>query len=339
MAAKTRIAYIDFMKGLCIILVVAFHIKTTAFGDPYGYMLQQFRIPMYFFLSGLFFKLYDGFFDFTRKKINNIIIPLILFLVLGSFYYFGRNLLENHFSVSKALALMPLNPIENNTPTWFLVVLFEVNIIYYLLQKYLPRWLTIVTALLLSAIGYAIVQMHYTIYFYLDIALVAMPYFVLGSESRKLGLLEKGPHVAVRLAFAVVVAIILFFFAQRINMLHRIYPSYFRLYMLPALSIMSLLFLCQYIKHTVPIISHMGRYSIIILGTHYFLIGPLKALIGKLLPSLADTLWPFLIVLVLVLAFEFPVIYLLRKYLPRFTAQEEFFYKGWKIKKTEDPLK
>ena len=162
-----------------------------------------------------------------------------------------------------------------------------------------------------------------------------MPFFVLGSESRKLGLLERGPHVAVRVIFAVAVAVILFFFSQRINMLHRVYPSYFRLYMLPALSIMSLLFLCQYIKRPVPIISHLGRYSIMVLGTHYFLIGPFKALIGKLLPSLSDTLWPFLIVLVLVIVFEFPVIYLLRKYVPRFTAQEEFFYKGWKIKKSE----
>lgn len=336
MATKQRIAYIDFMKGLCIILVVAFHVKTTAFGDPYGYMLQQFRIPMYFFLSGLFFKLYDGFFDFARKKVNNIIVPLILFLIIGTIYYFGRNLLESHFSVAKALERMPLNPIENNTPTWFLVVLFEVNIIYYLLQKFLPRWLTIVAALLLSAVGYALVSAHYTIILYLDIALVAMPFFVLGSESRKLGLLEKGPHVAVRIVLAVAVAVILFFFSERINMLHRVYPSYFRLYMLPALSIMSLLFLCQYIKRPVPVISHLGRYSIMVLGTHYFLIGPLKALIGKLLPSLADTPWPFLIVLVLVLALEFPVIYLLKKYLPRYTAQEEFFYKGWKIKKTEE---
>ena len=168
MAAKERIAYIDFMKGLCIILVVAFHIDTTAFGVPYGYMLQQFRIPMYFFLSGLFFKLYDGFFDFARKKINNIIVPLILFLIIGAIYYFCRNLIGSHFSVAKALELMPLNPIKNNTPTWFLVVLFEVNIIYYLLQKFLPRWLTIVAALLLSVVGYAVVQAGYNLILYFD---------------------------------------------------------------------------------------------------------------------------------------------------------------------------
>lgn len=337
MATKQRIAYIDFMKGLCIILVVAFHISTTVFGDPYGYMLQQFRIPMYFFLSGLFFKLYDGFFDFARKKVNNIIVPMIVFLLLGAIYHFSKNLVESHFSVYKALSIMPLNPVKNNTPMWFLVVLFEVNIIYYLLQKILPRWLTIVVALLLSAIGYVVVAAGYNIILYFDIALVAMPFFVLGSESRKLGLLEKGPHVAVRVVFAVVVSVILYFFSQRINMLNRIYPSYFRLYMLPALSIMSLLFLCQYIKRPVPVISHLGRYSIMVLGTHYYIISPLRVLTTKLFPSLVDTTWQFLIILVFVIILEYPVIYLLKKYLPRFTAQEELFYKGWKIKKTEEP--
>jgi fucose 4-O-acetylase-like acetyltransferase len=165
---------------------------------------------------------------------------------------------------------------------------------------------------------------------------VAIPFFVLGSESRKLGLLEKGPHLAVRIMFAIAVAVILFFFSQRINMLQRIYPSYFKLYLLPMLSIMALLFLCQYIKKPVPVISHIGRYSIMVLGTHYFLILPIRPLINKLLPSLANTSWSLVIVLVIVIVLEYPVIYLLKKYLPRFTAQEEFFYKGWKIKKTEE---
>ena len=333
---KQRIAYIDFMKGFCILLVVAFHINTKAFGEPYGYMLQQFRIPMYFFLSGLFFKLYDGFFDFTRRKVNNIIIPLLFFLIIGAIYVFGRNLIQNHMNVAAALDSMPLNPVDNNTPMWFLIVLFEVNVIYYLLQKFMPRSLVIVVALILSAIGYTLVQCGYNLVLYLDIALVAMPFFVLGSESRRYGLLERGPHVAVTIVLAVVVTVILYFFAQRINMLHRIYPSYFRLYMLPALSIMSLLFLCQYIKRPVPVISHLGRYSIIVLGTHYQLIGPLKLMMGKIVSGFNDNPWSFLLILVMVMILEYPIIYLLRKYLPRFTAQKEFFHEGWKIRSSEN---
>lgn len=335
MATKQRIAYIDFMKGLCIILVVAFHISTTAFGDRANFMLQQFRIPMYFFLSGLFFKLYDGFFDFARRKINNIIIPLIFFLLLGAVYCFCRNLAENHFSFSKALSLMPANPVRNNTPLWFLVVLFEVNIIYYLLQKFLPRIITYIVAIALSVVGYLVVQNGYNLVGYLDIALIAMPYFILGAESRRLGLLEKGPNLSIKIVMAIVMLVVLFFFAQKINMLHRIYPPYLLLYALPALSILTLMFWCQGIKRPVPVISHLGRYSIIVLGTHYSIIGPLKLVMGKLIHGFNEIPWSFLVILVIVMALEYPIIYLLRKYLPRFTAQKEFFYEGWKLHKNE----
>lgn len=330
---KQRIAYIDFMKGLCILLVVAFHIEPNMFGYPLGHMLQQFRIPMYFFLSGLFFKLYDGFFDFARRKTNNIVVPLVFFLLLGILYVFSRNLLQNHMNVSAALSQMPINPVRTNTPMWFLVVLFEVNIVYYLLQKFLPRWLTIVAAIILSMIGYILVQCGYNLILYFDITLVAMPFFILGSESRRLGLLERGPHMAVRIALALVTIVILYFFAEKINMYERIYPSYFKLYMLPAVSILALLFLCQYIKRPVPVISHVGRYSIIVLGTQYQLIGPLKLVVAKFFPAIADSFWHYMIVLVIIVILEYPIIYLLRKYCPRLTAQEPFFYEGWKLKK------
>ncbi|MBQ9466993.1 MAG: acyltransferase [Muribaculaceae bacterium] len=331
---KQRIAYIDFMKGLCIILVVAFHINHSVIGDHLNGMLQQFRMPMYFFLSGLFFKLYDGFWDFTRHKVNNIIIPTIFFLLIGFTYATLRGLAFNNFDFSAAFHSLPSNPIHLNAPLWFLIVLFEVNIIYYLLQKFLPRWLTIVSAILLSAIGYYIVDSGYYVQPYLDIAMIAMPFFVLGSESRKNGLLTNGPKLWISCAFAIFTLIILYYFASEINMSHRVYPNYFLLYLLPCLAIMSLLFLCQYIKRPVPIISYVGRYSIIVLGTHYFVLFPIKALISSLLPPpTIDEIQLFLLTLLCTLALEFPIIYFLKKYLPRFTAQQEFFTTGWKIAK------
>ncbi|MBR6489667.1 MAG: hypothetical protein IKT03_03940, partial [Muribaculaceae bacterium] len=216
-----------------------------------------------------------------------------------------------------------------------LVVLFEVNIIYYLLQKFLPRILTYIAAIALSIVEYIVVQNGYHLVCYLDIAFVAMPYFILGAESRRLGLLEKGPNLAIKISMAVVMIVVLFFFAQKINMLHRIYPPYLLLYALPALSIMTLLFWCQGIKRPVPVISHLGRYSIIVLGTHYSLIGPLKLIMAKIVHGFSQIPWSFLIILVIVMALEYPIIYLLRKYLPRFTAQKEFFYEGWKLRPNE----
>lgn len=316
-----RIIYIDFMKGILIILLVAFHINPEIFGDISGFLMMGF-----FFLSGLFFKIYNGFNDFLRRKINNLIVPLIFFIVIGSIYYFCRNLIENHFDAKVALNQMPQNPMLNNVPMWFLAVLFEVNIIYYLMFKFLPRWANIVVALAFSAIGYVAVNCGYNIGLYFDITMVALPFYVLGHEFCRTGLIERGPHVAVRIVMAVAVAVILYLFAERINMLHRVYPSYFKLYMLPALFIISLHFLSQYIiRRPIPVISYMGRYSIIVLGTHYFLIGPLRLITEKLLPQLVDTVWLFIILLTLVVTLEYPVIYFLRKYCPRLTAQKPFF--------------
>lgn len=330
--SKKRIVYIDFMKGVCILLVVAFHLDNYALGVHTNEMLQSFRIPMYFFLSGLFFKTYDGFADFSRRKINNIIIPLVFFLLLSFIYVFVKEFYISGFNYEETVSLIPANPIENNIPLWFLVVLFEVNIIYYLLQKFLPRVAVIVVAILLSAVGYFFAINGEYFYLYLDIAFVAMPFFILGSEVRRLGLLEKGPHIAVRLAMVVAVLVVLYIFAQTINLHDRDYPSYIRLYVLPCMSILTLMFVCQYIKRPVPIISHCGRYSIMILGTHALLTGHVYVFFTSHILSLEGTIWLFLIMMAVMIALEYPIIYLFRKFVPRLTAQKEFFHKGWKLK-------
>ena len=333
---KKRIVYIDFMKGVCILLVVVFHLDNDAYGVHTNEMLQSFRIPMYFFLSGLFFKTYNGFVDFSRRKVNNIIVPLVFFLLLSFVYFFVKEFYKSGFNLEETVSLLPANPIENNVPLWFLVVLFEVNIIYYLLQKFLPRVAVIVVAILLSAVGHYFAINGEYFYLYLDIAFVAMPFFILGAETRRFGLLEKGPHIAVRLAMVVAVMVILYFFAQTINLYDRNYPSYLRLYVLPCMSILTLMFVCQYIKRPVPIISHCGRYSIMILGTHALMTGHIYAFFTSHFPSMDGTVWSYLIMLAAVIVLEYPIIYLLRKYAPRLTAQKEFFRQGWKLKDVKE---
>ena len=82
---KPRIAYIDFMKCLCIMLIVMYHIDHEFFNylaPRLNDALQAFRLPMYYFISGIFFKLYDGYADFTRRKVNNILVPFVFFVLL-----------------------------------------------------------------------------------------------------------------------------------------------------------------------------------------------------------------------------------------------------------------
>ena len=334
MATKQRIAYLDFIKGVCIVLLVSFHVKPT------GHELNQtFLMPIFFFLSGLNFKTYDSFGSFLRRKVNSLVVPLVFFLVLGTIYYFCRNLLETHFNVNESFSLMPLNPIKNNTPMWFLFVLFSLNIIYYVFVRFLPRWLVIVLSLVLGGVGYWIASSGCVLEPYLDMTFVALPFFMIGNEASKWGILTYRPHLLPALALAAATIVWVWLDTPVINMLQRNYPSPLLLFGMTTMVIFSLFFLCQRVKRPVPVISYFGRYSLIILGTHYFLIGPLKQVFGALLPQLAGTTAIYLITLLLVLVMEYPVIYLLRKYLPRLTAQEPFFYEGWRLAKTEAATK
>ncbi|MBQ6069876.1 MAG: acyltransferase family protein [Bacteroidales bacterium] len=82
MPTKPRIAYLDLAKGLCISLVVLFH-ATTYFPIemPADHALKSMRLPLYFFLSGCFFKPYSGFIDFLKHKTNKLLIPLFFGLL------------------------------------------------------------------------------------------------------------------------------------------------------------------------------------------------------------------------------------------------------------------
>ena len=75
---KKRIEYIDLVKGICILMVVWIHC-TREKGTPLDNLFFCIRMPLYFFLSGMFFKSGISFIDFIIKKINKLIIPFIFF--------------------------------------------------------------------------------------------------------------------------------------------------------------------------------------------------------------------------------------------------------------------
>ena len=93
--AKPRIEFIDLAKGFCILLVVFHHLQSTT---ETHFLIDQYtmacRMPLYFFLSGLFFKPYENFKGFLLRKTNKLLIPFLFFYLTVSvlipdilFYY------------------------------------------------------------------------------------------------------------------------------------------------------------------------------------------------------------------------------------------------------------
>ena len=188
-----RIDFVDLTKGVCIILVVMTHIGGAFELLDRGSMLSCFRMPLYFFISGVFFKPYGSLSGFILRKINKLIIPFL-------FFYLSAFLLKYiiwkiapgvfHLPVSWKELLIVFHGhdlIKFNPPIWFLVALFNCNILFYLVHflrnKYLPAMFAL--TLLIGCAGFYLGKAQITLPLYLDVAMTALPFYVAGFWIRR----------------------------------------------------------------------------------------------------------------------------------------------------------
>ena len=338
---RERIAYIDFMKCLCIMLIVMYHINHDFFDALYPGLnnaLQAFRLPMYYFISGIFFKLYAGYGDFTRRKVNNILVPFVFFVTLaylvGLLEYAVRMLVgADPIDVSPIALVQPfyLRYWTVTTPLWFLLSLFWVNVIFYALQRWIrPVWGVLLATLVLSVIGYMLGINKIQLPLMLDTSLVALPYFVLGWGMNRMGALKSSRCDRWDLLALLLAAVPVYWLSDFTNLHFQILPAYWKLYVLPFVAILALFWACKSLPR-IPVLCTYGRYSLIILGTHPLIFHPIRSFCILRLgmePSVTLTI----IVFVLTMILEWPVIWLLKTYAPRFTAQVPFFKPGWRIR-------
>jgi len=218
---------------------------------------------------------------------------------------------------------------QPTAPLWFLLSLFWVNILFYALRRWLPVWGMLLAVLALAGVGWTMACRQMQLPLMLDTAPVALPYFVLGWGVNRLGMLA--PRQSIDRWGVLVLAIVavpIYVFSSSINLHAQVVPSFVMLYLLPFVAILALLWACKSLPR-IPVLCHYGRYSLIILGTHPLLYIPVRFLLMRngLEPGIALTL----LVFVIVMALEWPVIWLLKTYAPRFTAQQPFFTEGWKL--------
>lgn len=325
---KQRIGYIDLAKGTCILLVVLDHISDCGYFNngnyPLNEIFEQLRMPLYFILSGLFFKDYaGGMREFILRKANKILIPYLFFMTL----YVGTN---------KVLRMLfDINTGELWAPLWFLLCLFWMNALfagtYYGVRRLCRNrmaadvWLGACT-MLLGIGGYGAGQLPLR----LGTALTCLPFLWAGYLlNRKMNLLQRHPHRAVALCAGVLLVAALrpmymgenFFFVNS-------YAAPLPLVYLSGLLGTSGVLLLSYAIGRLPVISYIGRYSIIVLCTHLAVTKTVIAGIAILpLPHALQSAGNgvrSLAVLLLTLAACMVCCQVCKRYLPRVTAQKDF---------------
>ena len=124
---KKRIAYLDVLKCLAIMMVIDGHVRTANGYETYESLSSQLmwapRIPIFFFISGFLAYKFNMTFkdvcDNIRRKFVYLVIPALVFC-------FGWNLM-NHKYLLRFLS-------EGMDGYWFTIVLFECFLIYYLVM-------------------------------------------------------------------------------------------------------------------------------------------------------------------------------------------------------------
>ena len=105
-ALAKRVEYIDIAKGIGITLVVMGH-NDFALISPFAHkLIYSFHMPMFFFMSGMFFKPDIPFWMFARQRFNRVLRPflfMILFIFFTSISFSKVSILEASRRLVKAM--------------------------------------------------------------------------------------------------------------------------------------------------------------------------------------------------------------------------------------------
>lgn len=331
---KPHIDWIDTAKGICITLVVLNHVilycglKEQVSTVCYNF-LSAFRMPLYFFLSGLFFKTYGGLIPFLRKKTNKLLIPYLFFFLVFSVaipwaVYTSGGCLP-YIDGTPTLLQLLMDFLDNsqmvNGPLWFLLCLFEINIMFFLLHKlFTNEYHIVASAAVIGIAGLLLSYFEIRLPVSLDTALTCMPFFCFGfyirNHTQILYQSKADRHLFLLSALCGLTCLLLARHVQYVvNSFY--HSSYFTAHLCGIAGTMMVILLSKRIGR-LPLISYFGRYSIIILCTHVLILKAIITFLPEGNPSAA------LLLFVFIMSCQLAIIPFCRRYLPYVTAQKEW---------------
>ena len=334
MAEKHRVEYIDLIKGIAIILVVAGHCSLPL-PEHMRNMLQHARMPLFVFLSGLFFSTCgDSFKRLLVKKLSKLLVPYVTFRLL---FMLMLPFTNEYFNLGMLKSIV-YNFIHEgdlyqyNHPLWFLKMLFWQPLLAYCVElglRKLPKAARLGVTIAVSLAAYGCNRYFWSIcpenvspdmvFFIYKIclmpALILLPLYYAAYTYRDMILC---PHKPLHMWLILPVAVAVWYFATECPTWY--YGCFFtdsclRLWMAQLGGIFVAYFI-GYMLQRVPYVSYVGRYSLVVLATHVIVIDFAMNML-----HIHNVYALFAIVLATAPA----LIWLLTRFMPHFTAQKDIF--------------
>ena len=323
--AKKRVEYVDYIRGLCVTWVVWYHTTHPDFVE------FSFRIPLFFFASGIFFRPYPWK-KFWRKKFNQLIVPFILFYLIYYIYLIITNALKFHslssfdysciwdvFGTYSATESFVVNP-----PLWFICALINLQLLLYVSSKLIRnKWSLLLFALFITTIGLVYIQ-HIPTPFMIGRSLRYFIYYVSGFIFGKslISCLDDKKETIKILSASLFVFISILIIKTIIPIkslyVHEI-TDCFEIY-----SIILLLFVLFSNIYKIPIMypfKYFGVNSYIVFGMHEIYHTTLRIIMQNIYGEVTITLG--IIQTIITLLLLWPTIWLFNKYIPKLVGKKE----------------
>jgi hypothetical protein len=284
---QNRNATIDFAKGFTILLMLYMHIA------PEQDWISSFHMPLFFILSGYFFR-EESLHITLKKKAKGLLWPYLWmsFLMMAAYVikdlYWKRTLSQISLHVKILLEDILLGRLWGLV--WFLMALFVGTMVYALLWRLGKKhlWLYLVLIAGCSVVGYWLRNRFYypTLPSYqYDVALFVIPWIALGHQVRRLREGEiswwKVPLSDGKRAVLFVLAVLLWVLGRPeapLNLALRVYANYPYLLVRAAAATYCIVFLSRFAaripllgswicwqgRHTLPILC-MGNIARLVL--------------------------------------------------------------------------
>jgi fucose 4-O-acetylase-like acetyltransferase len=199
-----RVGYIDIAKGIGITLVVMGH-NDFSLISPFAHkLIYSFHMPMFFFMSGMFFKPDMPFLAFARRRFDRVLRPFLFTLLLIYFMSVSFSKVSILVATRRLLkALYGNGHYLDWVQLWFLPHLFAVSLFAYVfvhsirkIRLSTVRWLILAGIYAAGLLGISLLWpfevsylgKEFTIFglpYSLDIVFVSGFFFVLGHELYK----------------------------------------------------------------------------------------------------------------------------------------------------------
>lgn len=200
-----RIEYIDIAKGLGILLVVMGH-NDFSLVSPFFYkFIYSFHMPLFFFLSGMFFKSELPLINLLRRRYSSLLKPYIVAVLLIFFMTVSFTKVDFGSAITKVVKAAYANGHYIDwVQLWFLPHLFVLNVFAYffykaanLFRSNLVKWIFLISILIIGVIFIGVfwpftlplLGRGYTLYglpLSIDLVLVSGFFFILGCEVNRI---------------------------------------------------------------------------------------------------------------------------------------------------------